>query len=345
MQDRRLADGKTMSDELFQLAEVAWLYYGQERTQEQIAQETGLSRPTISRMLRDARERGVVEIRVHYPFQTAAALESQLRARLGLRDCQVLSAAAADEPGGGSDTPSRVGALAARYLQRQIPDDCIIGLGWGSMVYHVVRSGYLTSKRGAVVAQIQGSIGGASPDIDGAGLASILGRELGSRVHTLSAPMVVADVAVRTGLLRDQHIRHTLELGKKAGAVIVGIGAVSPQSGLYRAGYLNDADLEFIRGQGAVGDVCGSYFGRDGALCPLELNDRMIALDADAIRRAPLRVGVSSGVAKALPNIGAARSGLINVLITDEDTAAVMLQLIDSEAAVAAARRGEVRVD
>jgi DNA-binding transcriptional regulator LsrR (DeoR family) len=288
-------------------------------------------------MLRDARDRGVVEIRVHYPFQTASDIESEVRARLGLQDCRVLAAAATAESGNGGDIPSRVGALAARYLQKQIPDESGIGLGWGSMVYNVVRSGYLAHKRGSVVTQIQGSIGGASPDIDGAGLASMLGRELGGRVHTLSAPMVVADVSVRAGLLRDQHIRHTLELGKRADVLIVGVGAVSPQSGLYRAGYLNDADLEFIRGQGAVGDVCGSYFARDGALCPLELNERMIALDADAMRRVPLRVGVSCGGEKALPNIGAARSGLINVLITDEDAATAMLRLIGDDSAEAPA--------
>lgn len=332
MQERRHPSAKSDSDEAFQLAEVAWLYYGHEWTQEQIAQETGLSRPTISRMLREARERGIVEIRVHYPFQTSGDLESSLRARLDLADCRILSGSV-DEQGEGRDTAARVGALAARYLQMQIPDEGIVGLGWGSMVDNVVRSGYLTNKRGATVVQIQGSIGGASRDIDGAGLVSTLGRELGARVHTLSAPMVVADVSVRTGLLRDQHIRHTLELGKRANILLVGIGAVSPQSGLYRAGYLNDADLAFIRDQGAIGDVCGNYFSRDGTLCPLELNDRMITLTADTIRRAPLRVGVSCGAEKALPNIGAVRSGLINVLITDEDAAVSMLQELESELA------------
>jgi DNA-binding transcriptional regulator LsrR (DeoR family) len=331
MHDQRLSSAKSTSDERFQLAEIAWLYYGQDWTQEQIAQETGLSRPTISRMLRDARERGIVEIHVHYPFQTAGVVQEQLRSRLGLLDCKVLARSAIDDFADGKDVANQVGALAARYLQKQIPDESIIGLGWGSMVHRVVRSGYLKGKRGTVVAQIQGSIGGATPDIDGAGLAAALGRQLGSRVHTLSAPMVVADASVRTGLLRDQHIRHTLEIGKRARVIIVGVGAVSPQSGLYRAGYLNDADLEFIRGQSAVGDVCGSYFTRDGSLCPLELNDRMIVLDADAIRQAPIRVGVSCGGEKILPNIGAARSGLINVLIADEDAASGMLQMLNSE--------------
>jgi DNA-binding transcriptional regulator LsrR (DeoR family) len=67
----------------------------------------------------------------------------------------------------------------------------------------------------------------------------------------------------------------------------------------------------------------------------VELNERMIALDADTMRRTELRVGGSCGVEKALPNIGAARSGLINVLFTDEDAATAMLRLIAAEPAAA----------
>ena len=117
MHDRWPVGGKSSGDDLFQLAEVSWLYYGEDRTQEQIARETGLSRPTISRMLREARERGIVEIRVHYPFQTAVVLEEALRSRLGLRDCQVLAGSSVDDANDEREVALRVGALAARYLQ------------------------------------------------------------------------------------------------------------------------------------------------------------------------------------------------------------------------------------
>jgi DNA-binding transcriptional regulator LsrR (DeoR family) len=332
MQDRHTHLPAPNTDELLQLAEIAWLYYGEERTQEQIAQETGLSRPTISRMLKDARDHGIVEIRVHYQFQTVPRLEAELCAAFGLDEAKVLATGdSGSEIGHLREVPQRVGALAARYLQKQIPDHSTIGLGWGSMVYNVVSSGHLARKRGMTVVQVQGSIGGATQEIDGARITASLGRALGARVYLLSAPMVVADPAVRIGLMRDEHIRQTLEIGRKAETLVVGVGAVTVQSGLYRAGYLNDADLDYIRAEGAVGDICGSYFDLEGSLCRLELNDRTIALDAEAMRRVPRRVGVSCGVAKALPNVGAARSGLINVLITDEHAAEEMLALARAE--------------
>ncbi len=312
------------------LAEVARLYYQDELSQDQIAQRTGVSRSSISRMLKEARDRGIVEIRVHHPFQTAPQLEAALKERLRLKACLVLAASPAE---GESDLTHRVGALAARYLADVVPNNSILGIGWGSMVDSVVRSGYFANKRDMTVVQIQGGVGGATQDIDGARIVNTLARSLGAKAAYLNAPMVVADAAVRTGLLRDQHIRQTLDLGRRADALLVGVGAVSRQSGLYRAGYLNDSDLLYVEGEGAVGDICGHYFRADGSPCALEVDDRTVALPADAMLKSPLRVGVSSGGAKALPNTGAARSGLINVLVTDQPAAEAMLAIIDAEGA------------
>ncbi len=325
-----MAQPRRTRDDLLLIAEIAQLYYCEERTQEQIARATGQSRSSVSRLLKEAREQGIVDIRVHYPFQRVPDLEDELRRRLGLRDCRVL-ATGLGRPFGGlnEDAPERVGHLAARYLSQHEPDNQVIGLGWGRMVSHVVASGSFAGKPGMTVVQVEGSIGGAAPDVDGGRLVAELGRALGARVYSLSAPLVVADPAVRTGLLRDQHIRRTLELGRRADALIMGIGTVDRASGLYRAGYLTDADLDYIRGQGGVGDICGSFFALDGSLLPLELNDRVIALGAEAMRGVPLRVGVTSGVEKASPNVGAARSGLINVLVTDDRAAEAMLALIE----------------
>jgi DNA-binding transcriptional regulator LsrR (DeoR family) len=316
------------------LAEVARLYYQEELSQDQIAQRTGVSRSSISRMLKEARDRGIVEIRVHHPFQTAPQLEQALKTRLGLKDCLVLSRGPA-ELAGESDLTLRVGALAARYLAEAVPNGSILGVGWGSMVDSVVRSGYFANKRDMTVVQILGGVGGATQDIDGARIVNSLARSLGAKAAYLNAPMVVADAAVRTGLLRDQHIRQTLDLGRHADALLVGVGAVSRQSGLYRAGYLNDADLLYIEGEGAVGDICGHYFRADGSPCALEIDDRTVALPAESMLKAPLRVGASCGSAKALPNTGAARSGLINVLVTDQQAAEAMLVIVDAEGAPA----------
>lgn len=330
------------------LADVARQYYLDDLTQEQIARRMSVSRSNISRMLKEARERGIVEIRVHHPLRTAPALQDALLAALPLDECLVLSSRSESDPQtdsvdeGASAVVRPLGALAARYLNDRIADNEIVGVGWGSTVYNVVVSGYFRRKQGVSVVQLMGSVGGATPDIDGGQVASRLGRALGGQVYYLQAPMVVTDAGVRAGLLRDQHIRKTLDMARRADVLFFSVGAVSKASGIYRAGYLTELDLEYIQGQGAVGDICGLFFRQDGSPCSLELEERTIAVSGESMRRAPLRVGIGWGSVKSLPSIGAIRAGLINVLITEEECAREILAILGREPAEPAARNGAV---
>jgi DNA-binding transcriptional regulator LsrR (DeoR family) len=113
--------------------------------------------------------------------------------------------------------------------------------------------------------------------------------------------------------------------------MVVSVGVINENSGQYRTGHLDDDDLEYIRGKGAVGDICGSYFALDGSPVQLEMNERTIAVEFEEMKAIPNRIGVSGGPTKAPANIGAVRAGLLNVLITDEDTATEMLNILNNE--------------
>ena len=79
-----------------------------------------------------------------------------------------------------------------------------------------------------------------------------------------------------------------------------------------------------------MGTSAASTFARDGSPVRLEINDRTIAIGFEGMRVIPNRVGVSGGPGKALTNIGAVRAGLLDVLITDQDTAE-MLGILNAE--------------
>jgi deoxyribonucleoside regulator len=326
------------------LAEVARLYYIEDLNQEQIAQRVGGSRSNVSRMLREARSRGLVEIRIRAPLTTVPHLQEELKTRMGLRECLVL--ATKDQEFGASEavnTAVNMAALTARYIQETIADHSILGVGWSRTIYRSVNSGYFRKKRGVEVVQLLGSVGGNIPELDGISTTGRLAGALGATAHYLHTPVLVTDSIVRDGLLRDQNIRATLEIARRADAMVVAVGPINRDHGQYLTGYLNDADLDYIRGNGAVGDVCGSYFSRDGSLIPLEMNERTVAVGFEDMRRISHRIGVSWGADRPLANIGAVRSGLLNVLITDEDAASRMVEILDSESPAVSSTHNEAR--
>lgn len=319
-------------DESLLLAEVAQLYYLKDFTQEQIAQRIGVSRSNVSRMLKEAREQGMVEISIHSPLRTVPGLQEKLVERLGLRECLVLAHLDLDSRTfEATDNVSQVAALAARYLQENTGESDVVGLGWSRSVHHVVRSRFLREKRDVTVVQLMGSIGGSMTELDGIAVTAFLSDVWGASAHYLHTPMLVTEAAVRDGLLRDPHIHKTLEIARRADSIVVGVGSIDEENGQYRTGYCSKADLDYIQDQGGVAEICGSHISRDGSLIPLEMHERTIAIGFEEMKCIPNRIGVSSGPHKPLANIGAARSGLLNVLITDEDTARKMLDILDDE--------------
>jgi deoxyribonucleoside regulator len=333
-------------DESLLLAEVAQLYYLKDFTQEQIAQRIGVSRSNVSRMLKEAREQGMVEISIHSPLRTASGLQAKLVERLGLRECLVLANLDLDSRiFEATDNVSQVAALAARYLQENTDQGDVVGLGWSRSVHYVVRSRFLREKQDVTVVQLMGSIGGSITELDGIAVTAFLADVWGASAHYLHTPMLVTEAAVRDGLLRDPHISKTLEIARRADSIVVGVGSMDEENGQYRTGYCSKVELDYIRDKGGVAEVCGSYLSRDGSLVPLEMHERMIAIGFEEIKAIPNRIGVSSGSHKPLANIGAARSGLLNVLITDDDTARKMLDVLDDESSASPATSGEAQAD
>lgn len=315
------------------LAEVARLYYVKSLTQQHIADRLGVSRSNVSRMLIEARSRGLVEIKVHSPLTVADGLQDELRELLGLRECLVLASPPLSQDACDTveDAVSRLSALGALYLQENIADGSTVGLSWSDTIYHVANSRYLQEKSGVTAVQLMGSIGGSIAEHDGISITGRLADVLGGKAHYLHAPMLVANPAVRDGLLQDPHVRKTLEVGREANTMAVSVGAIGRMSGQYRTGYLTDGDLDYIRAQGAVGDICGSYFSYEGSAIDLEMDERTIAIGFEEMKSIPDRIAVSGGPHKVLPNIGAIRAGLINVLLTDEKTAKDMLRALANE--------------
>jgi len=311
-------------DRLELLARIATWYYEEHLDQETIARRIGRSRSMVSRLLQEARERGLVEIRVRYPLKTDAELEQRLREAFDLLQARVLA-----EPPGDYDTLlRRLGELGARYLQQRLHDGIRIGIGWGTALYHVARAMRSTPLRDAVVVQIIGSVGCGDPMIDGPELARWLAQELNATYRFLHAPLIVEDESVAQALLRERTIAETLVLARQVEVALVGIGSVAPRlSSLQRAGYLSEENLAMLKEAGAVGDVVARQLDADGRPLDNPLNQRVIGIDLESLRSIPTVIGVAGSVLKAPAVLAALRGGYVDVLVTDSATAVQVLTL------------------
>jgi deoxyribonucleoside regulator len=311
-------------DQIEFLAQVASWYYEEGLDQETIAQRISRSRSMVSRLLDKAREAGLVEVHVHYPLRTEPALEQALCSTFGLAEALVL----AQPPSDYRLLLRRLGELGARALQARLHDNMVIGVGWGTGVHAVVQVMPQLSLGKVTVVQLIGAIGHGDPLVDGNELARWLAQKLGGSYRYLPAPVLVETEEVAQTLLRNRSIAETVEMALSAEVVLTGIGTSAPGlSGLLRAGYLSESDLAEFARIGVVGDILGFQIDAEGRMADISHNRRVIGLpNLEVLRRIPRVIAVSGSRAKGRPILAALRGRYCNVLVTDAEAAAAVLE-------------------
>jgi deoxyribonucleoside regulator len=306
------------------LEQVASWYYEDNQTQEAIAEQIDVSRSTVSRLLQEARDEGLVEIRVKRLVNTDTRLEDQLVRTFGLAQASVL----AESPAEHETLIQRIGELSARFLRQQLHDHIRIGIGWGMAVYETTNCLPEMPLRDAMVIQLIGAIGQGSSTVDGPECARQLALKFGATVRFIHAPALVESEAVAQALAQEPTIAAILTMIHEVEVALTGIGTVEPVlSSLHRAGFLGLSDLAALKEAGVVGDVLGYQFDALGRVLDISLNRRIIAANLGVLRKIPIVIGVAGGIAKAPAILAALRGKYITVLITDERTASEVLRL------------------
>lgn len=307
-----------------QVIEVATAYHHEGLEQEKIAQRMGISRSTVSRMLTEALETGIVEIRINRPVPVDPALQRELVRALDLKDAIVL------DTGGAAGNPlPDLGRLAAQRINAILEDDDVLAISWGTGVLAAVEGFEEGVSRRVEVVQMLGGAGSLQPRIDGTELARLLAHVLGARYRFLNAPLVVANERVASAILEEPSIRETLRVAATARLALVGVGTFEGGvSSFQRSGHLQEQELATMRALGAVGDVCGHIVALDGSLLDAPLSHRIVTMDVDDLRNIPTVMAVSGGPHKIAPILGSARARLFNVLVTDDATALGLLEAV-----------------
>lgn len=347
------------------LVKVAQLYHLQGLNQDQIGRQLGVSRSKVSRMLKEARERGLVEVSIHYPARFALDLERRLEADLGLREAVVVNAGGV---AGGRSLGSVAGA-ASDYLLRVLQPGDVLGVSGGETVALVAQVMPAGGVENVSVVQLGTAAAylGEGAAHSSAEVALQLSQKLGSvgRLVLIPVPSLLDTETIRDALLRDTGVRRAMALLAGCTVALVGIGALedtsrSPGAAVPPDGAaspdgrggpgprrrllpVTDEEMAELRTVGAVGEICTRFFDVDGRPCVTSLDRRMVALDLDQLRAVPLVVGVAHGRQKAAAILGAVRGGYLKSLVTDDVTATAVLALARSSPVGADAREVAAR--
>ncbi|WP_163540761.1 sugar-binding transcriptional regulator [Occultella kanbiaonis] len=305
----------------------ATMYYLQDQTMDVIARTLGISRSTVSRLIKSAREDGMVRISLRPPSSTGSQLGHRLSATFGIKAHVVSVRESASEV----HRLEQVAMVAAGLIAEWFGPDMVLGVAWGTTVAAISRHLKSSPSPGSVVVQLNGAANTYASGVTYASdLIAAIAAAFDSTMYHFPVPAFFDFPETKRMMWRERSVRRVLQMQQRVDVALFGVGALSAEvpSHVYSSGYLDDAEIASLAADRVVGDVCTVFLREDGSFRDIDINARATGPSPLELRSIKRRVCVVVGEAKAHALLGALRARVVTDLVTDETTARHVLGLL-----------------
>lgn len=300
---------------------VAWMYFIEEMTQNEIAQHLGIGRVTVVRLLSDLRERNEIKFNIEQGVPECIALERNLEKAFGLSEAVVAPLSDVQ-----ADATVAVAAAAGQYIGGMLRPGMRIGVGWGRTLHESLRFMPDGPVANLGVISLLGGITKVrrfNPSEFAWRFSSLFQAEC----YLMTAPAMVDSPATRQTLIDHCGLGHVFDNAKRLDAVLLSVGDVTADGTAYRYGVIPEEMRRRFVKMGAVGDLLFHYFNANGELIDDPIQGRVMSVPVETLRAVPQRIIASGGLKKVQALRGALRLVPPTALITDEHCARALLSL------------------
>jgi len=300
------------------LASIARRHYLDGRSKIEIAEEFGLSRFKVARLLDAARDSGLVRIEIRHEGVIDVDLSAQLQDRFGLLHTVVVDTPDDDA----AHLRQQLGRAAAELLGEVITPHDVLGLAWARSVSEM--AGALPPLPAVPVVQLTGALSQQDGDHSSIDLVRDVARAVGGPAYVFYAPFIVADAATARALRQQPEVARAFDQLPRVTKAVAGVGVWAPgESTLYDAA--DERDREDLCRLGVCADISGVFVAADGSPVEAGLTKRMISIDARQMRSIPEVIGIAYGLAKVPAVRAALAGGLLDGVVTHRALAQALL--------------------
>jgi lsr operon transcriptional repressor len=322
--DRAGDPGRWSSEEL--LLRVAWYYYKDELTQDEIARRLAMSRASVGRLLDRARRVGLVSISLNAEYLDAFKLSGELRRTFGLAEALVVPDHD-QEPADHHALNARVGLGGAQFMSTHLRPGGTLGVGWGETVSRVITATSFGTVGPVHMVTLTGGVEGYLQTILSSKGELATERPGLTTATVIPSPIMASTPSLAAALREEPTIQQVLKQARAVDQAVVGVGTPAADATIVHLGYLTAGEARELRERGVAGDILGQFFDADGNVIDLPIHDRRIGIDLSDLKTIPKVVGVAGGLHKAEAILGALHGGFLDVLITNELAALRLLEL------------------
>ena len=301
---------------------VAYYYYKEGLTQEDIAKRMKMSRQRVNRIISSCIDLGIVTINIEGLDNSNLELETKLEDKYGLKEVRIINETADEQK------IQELGIEGVKYLRSILKDNDIIGFSRGRNTSALVD--FLPEDveypHNITVTQLMGSAIETNENTAVDETVYHFAAKLHAKASRLYAPIILSNEELRDSFIQEPYFEKSYEVIKKCDIAVVGIGTASSQW-KHMISLYDIADKEQTEwAKDVAGEVCTHFYNSEGAAIEPPFRNRIISILLDDYMKIPVRIGVAGGKDKTEAIAAAIKGDYINVLITDLQTARQLME-------------------
>lgn len=300
------------------LTKVAWYYYIEGYTQQEIGEYLSIPRLRVNRLLDKARKAGIIQFSDTLKVIPSEIVERELITQFGLKDAFVVPS-----PLNEQDINESVAQAAAMYIHERLEKTGYINMGYGDTSSRILNHLANICEFPVNVVSLTGGVNYYLPNTR----SSIFNAKL----YLTPAPLLMASEDIVKAMEQEPSVKQIRHMATLAQMSIVGIGGVDSNATLLTNGTLNHSDVLLLSMQGAVGDMLCHFIDKDGNVIQSSLERRLMSTPLEQLKEMNNSIGVAGGSTKSEAILAALKGNYLDVLITDEATATNVLRLKNQE--------------
>ncbi len=306
----------------FLILKAAYLYYLEEKSQSEIAAMLNISVPTVSRLIKRAVKDKLVEFVIRDLYIECIKLEQQVKQAFDLKDVIIAPSPYLkdEEKVKSTENMKKLVALeGARYIQRIITENDVLGISWGKTMYHLIHYLNPCQKVNAAFVTLHGSVSSIESELDVRTLVSRIAMTFGGKNYSLLMEGLMSNAEIVNSIKQEKNVKKVFEIFDRLTISVCGIGSFYPQveSALSKSEYLCGSELTKLKNKNVAADLALRFIDLDGNECDTDLKDRTLSIDLDKFRKVKTKITVAAGQSKANSVLAVLKGKLVDVLITD----------------------------
>ena len=305
------------------MLKVAHLYYYKAMRQQEISEQLEISVSTVSRLLKKAKEEKIVYFSIDEEYLECLNLEEFLREYCGLREVIVAPLPNRGEGLRPEEIKKIVGIEGARYLQRIVTDNDMVGVAYGETVWYVYNYLNPCQKCNVSFVTMHGALHHESGKLDGTWLVPRIAKVFGGNYYTINQKGIQNSREAVMRVLKEERVRTVFEQFPKITISISGVGMAFPETGtiLLRGNYLSQQMQQQLEQAGACCDLVLRFLDKNGQECNTPLRSQAVGIPLESYRRIPNKIIVASDERKWVAVLALLRNRLVDTLIIDQNLA------------------------